>query len=144
MMAETLLEWLHHRALNAPNVPLPPSVAIKSEADALSQDVPLSEQAVLLLTLLDALPYVTLPVLEDWLPLAADLLNVIPDNTMKEQCKKRFWEVLESGEMDVERSAVCVGWWSTRGGRERVLFGDQQLEKGPFMSGGLGVRDSRL
>ncbi|CZR61592.1 related to peroxisomal membrane protein PEX17 [Phialocephala subalpina] len=143
MMAETLLEWLHHRALNAPNVPLPPSVAIKSEADALSQEVPLSEQAVLLLTLLDALPYVTLPVLEDWLPLAADLLNVILDKTMKEQCKKRFWEVLESGEMDVERSAVCVGWWSTRGGRERVLFGDQQ-EKGPFMSGGLGVRDSRL
>ncbi|KAF8855885.1 hypothetical protein BDZ45DRAFT_654797 [Acephala macrosclerotiorum] len=143
MMAETLLEWLHHRALNAPNVPLPPSVAVKSEADALSQEIALSEQAVLLLTLLDALPYVTLPVLEDWLPLAADLLNVILDKTMKEQCKKRFWEVLESGEMDVERSAVCVGWWSTRGGRERVLFGDQQ-EKGPFMSGGLGVRDSRL
>ncbi|KUJ19096.1 uncharacterized protein LY89DRAFT_780114 [Mollisia scopiformis] len=142
MMAETLLEWLHHRALNAPNVPLPPSIAIKSEVDALSQEVPLSEQAVLLLTLLDALPYVTLPVLEDWLPLSADLLNVVLDKTMKEQCKKRFWEVLESGEMDVERSAVCVAWWNTRGGRERVLFGDQ--EKGPFMSGGLAVKESRL
>lgn len=68
MMAETLLEWLHHRALNASNAPLPPSVSIKSEADALSQEVLLSEQAVLLLTLLDALPYVTLPVLEEWLP----------------------------------------------------------------------------
>ncbi|KAE8446798.1 hypothetical protein EG329_011575 [Mollisiaceae sp. DMI_Dod_QoI] len=142
MMAETLLEWLHQRALSAPNVPLPPAVAIKSEADTLNQEVPLSEQAVLLLTLLDALPYVTLPVLEDWLPLAADLLNVILDRTMKEQCKKRFWEMLESGEMDVERSAVCVAWWSTKGGRERVLFGDS--EKGPFMSGGLSVRDSRL
>jgi len=51
--------------------------------------------------------------------------------------------LLEGGEMDVERSAVCVSWWGMRGGRERVLFGD--AEDGPFMSGGLGVRDgSRL
>lgn len=55
LMAETLLELLHYRALNAPTTPLPPSVAIKSEADAQSQDVPLSERAILLLTLLDAL-----------------------------------------------------------------------------------------
>jgi hypothetical protein len=145
MMAETLLELLHHRAINAPTIPLPPSMAIKSEADAQTQEIPLSEQAVLLLTLLDALPNVTLPLLEDWLLLAAELLNAVQDRGMREHCKKRFWEVLESGEMDVERSAVCVGWWGTRGGRERVLFGDQGPETGPFMSGGLGVRDgSRL
>ncbi|PMD55249.1 uncharacterized protein K444DRAFT_617707 [Hyaloscypha bicolor E] len=144
MMAETLLELLHHRALGAPTTPLPPFMAIKSEADAKILEVPLSEQAVLLLTLLDALPNVTLNVLGEWLPLVADLLNVIQDRSMREHCKKRFWEVMESGEMDVERSAVCVSWWSTRGGRERVLFGDQG-EGGPFMSGGLGVRDgSRL
>ncbi|KAL5322546.1 hypothetical protein ACEPPN_010519 [Leptodophora sp. 'Broadleaf-Isolate-01'] len=143
-MAETLLEMLHHRALNAPTTPLPPSVAIKSEADAKTQEIPLSEQAVLLLTLLDALPNVTMAVLEVWLPLSADLLNVIPDPSMKEHCKRRFWEVLEGGEMDVERSAVCVAWWGTRGGRERVLFGE--AEGGPFMSGGLGApgRESRL
>lgn len=144
IMAETLLELLNYRALNAPTTPLPPSLAIKSEADAKIQEIPLSEQAVLLLTLLDALPSVTLNVLEEWLPLAADLLNAIQDMSMKEHCKKRFWEMLESGEMDVERSAVCVSWWSTRGGRERVLLGDQG-EGGPYMSGGLGVRDgSRL
>jgi hypothetical protein len=144
MMAETLLELLHYRALNAPATPLPPSMAIKSEADTQIQEIPLSEQAVLLLTLLDALPNVTLSVLEEWLPLTTDLLNVIQDRSMREHCKKRFWEVLEGGEMDVERSAVCVSWWSTRGGRERVLFGDQG-EGGPFMSGGLGVGDgSRL
>ena len=143
IMAETLLEMLHHRALSAPTAPLPPSLAIKSEADAKVQEIPLSEQAILLLTLLDALPTVTLHVLEEWLPLAADLLNVIQNRNMKEHCKKRFWEVLESGEMDVERSAVCVSWWSTRGGREKVLFGDEG--RGPFMSGGLGVKDgSRL
>jgi hypothetical protein len=145
MMAETLLELLHHRAMNAPTVPLPPSMAIKSEVNTQTQDTPLSEQAALLLTLLDALPNVTLPVLEDWLPLAADLLNAVQDRGMREHCKKRFWEVLESGEMDVERSSVCVGWWGTRGGRERVLFGDQGPDNGPFMSGGLRVRDgSRL
>jgi len=143
-MAETLLELLHHRASGAPTMPLPASLAIKSEADAKAQEAPLSEQAVLLLTLLDALPNVTLSVLEEWLPLTADLLNHIQDRSMREHCKKRFWEVLEGGEMDVERSAVCVSWWSTRGGRERVLFGDHG-EGGPFMSGGLGVKDgSRL
>lgn len=144
LLAETLLELLHHRALHAPTAPLPPSVAVKSDADA--QMPVLSEQAVLLLTLLDALPNLPLGILEHWLPLAADLLNVVPDRVMKEHCRARFWEVLESGEMDVERSAICVGWWGSRGGRERVLFGDQgQIEGGPFMSGALGVeRESRL
>ncbi|EKD17605.1 peroxin 8 [Drepanopeziza brunnea f. sp. 'multigermtubi' MB_m1] len=148
LMAETLLELLHHRALHAPTAPLPPSVAVRSEADATAHPSPLSEQAVLLLTLLDALPNVTLEALESWLPLTADLLNAVPDPAMREECKRRFWEVLEGGEMDVERSAVCVAWWGTRGGRERVLFGEGEVqgEKGPWMSGGLGGggRESRL
>ena len=137
MLSETLLELLHYRALHAPTAPLPPSLAVKSEVDAQLQEKqpPLSEQAVLLLTLLDALPHLPLNILEDWLPLAADLLNVVEDRMMREHCKARFWEVLDSGEMDIERSAVCVGWWSTRGGRERVLFG---REREVFMSGGLG------
>jgi hypothetical protein len=144
-ISETLLELLHHRALHAPVTPLPVSLTTKSEADAQAQETqpPLSEQAVLLLTLLDALPHLPLGLLEEWLPLAADLLNVVRDIPMREHCKLRFWEVLENGEMDVERAAVCVGWWNTGGGRERVLFGE--TEKGPFMSGGLGERDgSRL
>jgi hypothetical protein len=135
-LAETLLELLYHRALNAPGTPLPPSVAVKSEADTQDAGPPLSEQAVLLLTLLDALPNLTINILEDWLPLTADLLNVIQDANMRGHCKARFWEILESGEMDVERSAICVAWWTTRGGRERVLFGG--TERGPFMSGALG------
>jgi hypothetical protein len=137
-LSETLLELLHHRALHAPTAPLPPSLAIKGEADAQLQgkQPPLSEQAVLLLTLLDALPHLPVNILGHWLPLTADLLIVIEDVNMREHCKARFWEVLESGEMDVERSALCVAWWCTRGGRERVLFGRE--EGGPFMSGGLG------
>lgn len=48
----------------------------------------------------------------------------------------------ESGEMDIDRSAVCVAWWGSRGGRDQVLFG--RKEEGPFMSGGLGKRESSL
>lgn len=145
-MAETLLELLHHRTMHSTSTALPPSIAVKSEADAdaLSGSPHLSEQAILLLTLLDALPFVTLDVLENWLPIAAELLNHIGNSEMQEHCRHRFWELLQSGEMDVDRSAVCVAWWSTRGGRESVLFGETVEEKGPFMSGALPVRDSRL
>jgi hypothetical protein len=143
MLSETLLELLHHRALHAPTAPLPPLLAVKSEADAKLQEKQplLSEQATLLLTLLDALSHLPLNILEAWLPLTADLLNVIEDGSMREHCKARFWEVLESGEMDVERSAVCVAWWSTKGGRDRVLFGREIDKEGVFMSGGLIERD---
>ncbi len=41
-----------------------------------------------------------------------------------ETCLQRFWEVLSSGEMDVDRAQVCVAWWTTRGGRELLLFGE--------------------
>jgi len=142
MLSETLLEMLHYRALHAPTTPMPPSPD-QTEATTQSIQPALSEQAVLLLTLLDALPTLPINLLKDWLPLSADLLNVIKEMSMKEVCKARFWEVLESGEMDVERSAVCVEWWSTRGGRERVLFGHE--EAAYLMSGGLGERGgSRL
>ncbi|KAH8591794.1 hypothetical protein B0O99DRAFT_518940 [Bisporella sp. PMI_857] len=142
MLSETLLELLHYRALHAPTTPMPLPTN-EGEAATHSAQPPLSEQAILLLTLLDALPNLPTVLLKDWLPLAADLLNVIQDRNMREECKARFWEVLESGEMDVDRSAICVAWWSTSGGRERVLFGD--IDEGPFMSGGLGEKGaSRL
>jgi len=143
ILSETLLELLHHHALHAPTWPIPPSVSIKSDVDLqLQENQPLlSEQAVLTLTLLDALPYLPLRTLEEWLPLVADLLNVIKDGTMREVCKARYWELLERGEMDIERSAICVAWWSSRGGRDAVLFGRKEVDSGPFMSGGLSVKN---
>ncbi|RDW65460.1 hypothetical protein BP5796_10152 [Coleophoma crateriformis] len=142
-LAETLLELLHHRALSAPVTPLPMSLAIKSPEDteARADDPALSEQAVLVLTLLDSLSSLPLHTLEVWLPLAADIVNILDDGLMREHCKARFWDILESGEMDVERSAVCVAWWTSHGGREKVLFGRRASENGPFMSGGLGTKD---
>lgn len=144
MLAETLLEMLHYRAVHAPTSPLPQSVYMRDTASQEDSQVSLSEQAILMLTLLDALPNLPIDVLQAWLPISAELLNTIEDNYMRERCKARFWEVIESGEMDVERSAVCVGWWSTWGGRDQVLFGRETVDNGPYMSGGLGEIRSRL
>jgi hypothetical protein len=145
LLADTLVELLHHRAIHAPTLPLPVAMIIRSAADAQVNDAqtPLSEQAVLILAMLDALPFLQSRSLEEWLPLAADLLNLIADNGMRNVCTARFWEVLESGEMDVDRAAVCVAWWTTRGGRDMLLHGRRnvEIENGPFMSGGLGSRE---
>jgi hypothetical protein len=142
LLADTLMELLHHRAIRAPTSPLTAAMTVSSavDAQASSMQTPLSEQAVLMLALLDALPFLPSRSLEEWLPLVAELLNMIDDHGMKDVCKARFWEVLESGEMDVDRAAVCVAWWTTRGGRDMTLYGKRNVEvgKGPFMSGGLG------
>ena len=141
LLADTLVELLYHRAVHAPTSPLPSVLVFKSDADAQLKDKqpPLSEQAVIMLALLDSLPFLPCRSLDDWLSLAADLLNLIKSESMREFCKARFWEVLESGEMDVDRAAVCVAWWTTRGGREKVLFGQERpdIANGPYMSGAL-------
>ncbi|KAF2634799.1 hypothetical protein P280DRAFT_523778 [Massarina eburnea CBS 473.64] len=144
----TLLELVHFRALNAPTQPLPPddiTLALQSS------DVPpplFSEQAVLVLTLVDALPYLPIPLLEEWLPLCADLLNRIDDDVMRDAVKARYWEVLVSGEMDPARSSCCVAWWGTKGGRESVLYGRENGFGNKMMSGALPaatpLRESKL
>ena len=148
----TLLELVYYRALNAPVVPLPPKLTAQGKITPDTQ-IQLSEQAVLTLTLLDALPFLPLDLLEEWLPISADLLYKIPDETMREECKKRLWDILISGEMDPDRSQICVTWWSTRGGRDFVLYGPEAMfegpsddSNGPYMSGALQkeVRESKL
>ena len=80
--------------------------------------------------------------LDEWLPLTAKLVNAVEDAGMRKVCMERFWDALSSGEMDVERANFCVMWWSTRGGREMVLFGEdgggsKGLTEEPYMSGAL-------
>lgn len=154
---ETLLEVVRYRALNASTMSVlnPPTPSQSTTQDKVSTK-PLSEQAVLMLTLIDALPSLPLPILEEWLPLSADLLNQIRDPGMKKVCRERFWGVLCGGEMDVERGVVCLTWWTTGGGREWVLYGGEEDGGGGgggsgeeyLMSGGLGGdglrRGSRL
>lgn len=144
-----LLEILYHRALHAPSTPLPQPPELQSPLSpelAGPPPAPLSEQAVLCLTLLDALPFLPLGLLEEWLPLAAQLVNVMPPGPMVEACRSRFWEVLVNGEMDPERSIAAVGWWSSRGGREDVMrpiginvaMPMAVVDEAEMMSGGLG------
>ncbi len=137
----TLLELVFHRALNAPQEPLPPDDVALALQGSDKPPPPLSEQAVLALTLIDALPFLPIQLLEEWLPLTAGLLNQIHDDAMREAVKARYWEVLVSGEMDAERSGVAVNWWTTRGGREMVLFGREGTDQHQqhMMSGALPV-----
>ena len=99
---------------------------------------PLSESTVLVLTLIDALPFLPIDQLEDWLPVVAESLSIIKDANQSHMCRQRFWDILSNGEMDVDRAALCVAWWGTRGGRDMVLFGRDHQAEGPFMSGALG------
>ncbi|KAH9867839.1 hypothetical protein IAQ61_007143 [Plenodomus lingam] len=90
----TLLELVFHRALNAPVEALPPdSVALALQGSDASLPA-LSEQAVLALTLIDSLPFLPIYLLEEWLPLCAELLNHISNDSMRDAVKARYWEVL--------------------------------------------------
>lgn len=81
---------------------------------------------------LSALP--PLPLVDDWLTIAAESLNKIANPRLREPVKRRFWDLLVSGEMDVERAAIGVAWWGTKGGRELVLSGASEA---PMMSGAI-------
>ncbi|EAW06340.1 putative peroxisomal membrane protein Pex17 [Aspergillus clavatus NRRL 1] len=151
LLPSILLEVLHERALQASDQMLPPSALGGTGAD-MGQSPPLSEQAALTLALIDGLSFLRVEDLEEWLPLTANLIHAMKDPAMRQVCIERFWEALSSGEMDVERAYHCVTWWSTKGGRELVLFGNEPLDadsqhaEGPYMSGAVGdvARQSKL
>ena len=124
------------RSEQASSAPLERVYDSPNTADGVTGDNTLSEQCVLVLTLIDALPFLPILLLEEWLPITAETLHTIQDDTMKHKCQQRFWAVLSNGEMDVNCAALCVSWWSTSG-REAVLHGRQKRED-TLMSGGLG------
>lgn len=98
---------------------------------------------MLTLALIDSLSFLRVDDLKEWLPLTAELINAIPDRTMRHTCIDRFWEAISGGEMDVDRAHCCVAWWSTQGGREMVLYEPEttpgDTDDGPFMSGAVGA-----
>lgn len=139
-LAATLLEVVHGRALTAPQLPLPVNSTVIQSPLPDSGEVIIprhSEQAVLVSTLIDALPALAHELLNEWLPLTAILINQISDPTMREDCKRHFWETLVGGEMDPERSQICVAWWTSRGGREMLIYGDESVGEEYTMSGAL-------
>ncbi|KAJ5140712.1 hypothetical protein N7448_004120 [Penicillium atrosanguineum] len=119
LLPSILLEVVRDRALHASTTPIPPHR---------------TEQ-------LDARPRQSAATLRT----SSELINAIPDPAMRQACVDRFWEALSGGEMDVDRAHCCVAWWSTRGGRELLLFGAQRApgavpddDNGPYMSGAVG------
>ncbi|KAI1634829.1 hypothetical protein F4809DRAFT_495578 [Biscogniauxia mediterranea] len=150
-LSETLLEMLQYHAVEggASTKPLPsggPAAAAAASAGEsggvqtlprvqIEEDPPVSEQTTLVLALIDALPYLPLPILEEWLSRTAETLNTIADPHMREIARRRFWDVLVSGEMDVDRAAVGVTWWGTHGGREMVMHGQPRRPGGSSSSG---------
>ncbi|KAH9239088.1 hypothetical protein K456DRAFT_49305 [Colletotrichum gloeosporioides 23] len=142
-LSETLLEMVRFKAMDADTAPLPLTQDVINQAEkGLSPQDPMSEQSSLVLTLIDSLPFLPLPLVEDWLTLTAQSMNEIADPVLRQPVKDRFWEVLVSGEMDVERATIGVAWWTTKGGR-RLVLGEQLA---PVMSGAImdEGRSSRL
>ncbi|CAH0049096.1 unnamed protein product [Clonostachys solani] len=140
-LSETLLELLRHYMANASTEPLPATLdAETGQAGTQQAEDLLSYQSSLALALVDSLPYLPLPIVEDWLAIAAQALNEIEDPGLREPVKRRFLDILVSGEMDVERAAIGVNWWGTRGGRESVILG--RTSESLMMSGAIGPERS--
>lgn len=122
-LAETLLEMVRYRIGFAAREVLPPGPPVPGVEGGGEMQEPVSEQSTLVLTLIDSLPFLQLGIFEEWMALVAGAVHEVEDAALREVVQRRFWEVLVSGEMDVERAAIGVAWWGTKGGREAVLFG---------------------
>ncbi|OAP61977.1 hypothetical protein AYL99_04180 [Fonsecaea erecta] len=127
-----VLDLLRERMEHASEDSLPPNPDLPIENSR-----PLSEKAVLLLAIIDCLSFLPVPLLEEYLPLTAELLHKVGNPSQRKQCQQRLWDTLSNGEMDVERAATCVAWWTSRGGREHVLYGEQPEDQDFTMSGAL-------
>jgi hypothetical protein len=98
------------------------------------------------LALIDAIPYLPTHLVDEWLSRAAESSNAIPDPRMRDVAQRRLWEVLASGELDVDRAVVGVAWWGTRGGREMIARNGNGNGNGQgelMMSGALGQGESQ-
>ncbi|KAI1777607.1 peroxin 8 [Hypoxylon cercidicola] len=147
-LSETLLEMVRFRVFDAststaPLLPLAAENTTTTQQKGEKAEGPVSEQTALVLALLDALPYLPLHAVEEWLTRAAEAVNAVADPRLRETARRRLWDVLVAGEMDVERSAVGVAWWGTAGGREMVLMGRPRRDPGAefLMSGALAAAE---
>ncbi|KND87995.1 Peroxisomal biogenesis factor 8 [Tolypocladium ophioglossoides CBS 100239] len=124
-LSETLLEMLRSNIAAASTTPLGPTPDSQSRngTSQREEEVPLSVQSALVMTLVDSLPFLPLPLVEEWLAIMAKAMNEIADPRLRAPVKTRFWDILVNGEMDVDRATIGVAWWGTKGGRELVLFG---------------------
>jgi len=136
-LQEVVMDMLRTRIPNASEVLLPPADAALAESA-----IPLSEKSVLVLAIIENLSLLPVFLLDEWLVIAAECVQRLNDGIQKTECQRRFWDVLSSGEMDVERAALCVAWWTSRGGRELVLYGDEIPEV--FQMSGALSQESKM
>lgn len=134
MLSSTLLEAVSSRIESATSQTLVRSHVVEPEGNDVET---MSEQSALVYALVDSLPFLEIDALEDWLPNVARSIHFIQDPGQRNAAKHRFWEVLSNGEMDVDRAAVCVAWWSTCDGREMLLNDGNGATSAPMMSGAL-------
>ena len=133
MLQSVILELLHDRACHASTTPLSQHGGTQP-----------SERTSLILAMIDSLPSLPVITLEDWLPIVSELIHKSADPAQLSACQTRFWEALSSGEMDVERAALCVAWWNSRGGRESLLYNELPDDSDRYMMSGALPMDSRL
>lgn len=131
-LQEVVLDMVKSRIPNASEVILQPLNPALAESTA-----PTSEKAVLVVCITENLSLLPTYLLREWLIVTAEQLHQIDDPMQKDQCQKQFWEALSNGEMDVERAAICVNWWTSHGGREFVIYGDDLSDQPYQMSGAL-------
>ncbi|KAI0455424.1 hypothetical protein F5B21DRAFT_523662 [Xylaria acuta] len=137
-LSETLLEMLRFRAEGASTAPLPDTLSSGPPQQQLAESV--SEQTALVLALVDALPYLPVHLVDEWLPRAAGASGAIPDPRMRDVARRRLWELLADGELDVDRAVAGVTWWGTRGGRDMMISGNGG---GDFMMSGALVQGEK-
>lgn len=76
------------------------------------EQAPPEQSKALVLTLIDALAYLPLDQLEDWLP-------IIYLESRNHSLGMEFWQAMTSREMTVDRAALCLQWW-TRGAEQQA------------------------
>lgn len=137
-LQEVVLDIIKSRIPNASEVPLQPldPALIESAAQV-------SEKSVLTMCITENLRFLPPQILTEWLVISAGQLQRLQDPVQRNECQRRFWEALSSGEMDVERAAICVAWWTSHGGRELVLYGGEASDP-PFQMSGALQEESKL
>ena len=103
----------------------------------------LSERSVLVLTMIDSLPYLPLHQLGEILPMVAPSINAVKDFDQAELCRQRYWDVLSNGEMDIARSNLCINWLGTQNG-ENLSSRQRSMDEPVKVINNIAQEDSRL
>ena len=133
LLRSTLMELvyvrLHNPSPGRASGMVAPKVTMQAVEDQSSAP---SEQATYTLAMVDALTVLPEHETELWLNVTADSLSAVLGENQKTMCRARFWEILSSGELNSERAAIAITWWTTKGGRDMVMHGVKEHARPPI------------